>query len=102
MRYVHFRYSNAMEANSSYWCEFFTRWPAELPRRGLLVTSFNEQIMFATFSPSSHVLLLERQTPDSLGARTVVVPYEQISAVKFTDVVKTRLFKSLGFSVPAE
>ncbi|MGA2060840.1 MAG: hypothetical protein ABSG67_10195 [Thermoguttaceae bacterium] len=86
-----------METNSNHWGEFFLRWPADLPRRGILVTAFNEQISFSNFWTSGNFLLLERQTPDSLGARSVVVPYNQILALKIVDVVKAKQFKAVGF-----
>jgi hypothetical protein len=86
-----------METNANYWAEFFAHWPIDLPRRGILVTSFNEQIIFATFGTSGNFLLLERQTPDALGARSVVVPYEQILALKIIDIVKPKHFKAAGF-----
>jgi hypothetical protein len=90
-------YTWYMETNTNYWVEFFALWPTDLPRRGILVTSFNEQIVFATFGTSKNFILLERQTPDALGARSVVVPYEQILALKIVDVVKPKNFKASGF-----
>jgi hypothetical protein len=89
-----------MEANANYWGEFFTLWPADLPRRGALVTAFNEQVFFSTFSTSANFLFLERQTPDSIGARSIILPYSQILAVKIVDVVKTKQFKAVGFEMP--
>ena len=86
-----------METNYNQWGEFFIHWPADLPRRGIIVTSFNEQISFSTFWTSGNFLYLERQTPDSLGARSVVVPYNQILALKIVDVVKAKQFKVAGF-----
>jgi hypothetical protein len=35
--------------------------------------------------------------PDSLGARSVVVPYNQILALKIVDVVKPKHFQAVGF-----
>ena len=86
-----------MEANSNHWGEFFSRWPAELPQRGIIVTTFNEQISFSAFWTSASLLLLERQTPDSMGARSIVLPYNQIIALKIVDVVKPKHFKAVGF-----
>jgi hypothetical protein len=86
-----------MTTDSNYWGEFFANWPAELPRRGIVVTSFNEQIVFSTFWTSGSLLMLERQTPDSLGARSIVIPYDQILALKITDIVKAKSFKAAGF-----
>jgi hypothetical protein len=86
-----------METISNHWCEFFLHWPTDLPRRGIIVTSFNEQIVFSNFWTSANFLYLERQTPDSQGARSVVVPYNQILALKIVDVVKAKQFKAAGF-----
>jgi hypothetical protein len=89
-----------MEIHANYWGKFFSEWPTDVARRGIIVTAFDEQILFATFLASSNFLLLERQTPDSLGARTVIVPYDQIVALKIVDVVKSKQFKNAGFDVP--
>jgi hypothetical protein len=82
------------------WREFFVQWPADLHRRGILVTSFGDQIPFSAFWSSSSLLLLERQTPDSQGSRTIILPFSQITAVKIVDVVKAKSFQSLGFEGP--
>ena len=82
------------------WKDVFDRWPADMPRRGVLVVAFGEQVPFAGFSTSDAFLLAERQTPDSMGARTVLLPYDQIVALKIVDIVKMRLFQSLGFETP--
>jgi hypothetical protein len=82
------------------WRDLFAQWPADLNRRGILVTSFGEQIPFSAFWTSSNLLLLERQTPDSLGARTILLDYKQISAMKIVDVVKSKSFQSIGFEGP--
>jgi hypothetical protein len=79
------------------WRDFFTNWPSEMKRRGIIVTSFGEQIPFSAFWTSSNLLLLERQSPDSLGARTIVLTFTQITALKIVDVVKINAFQSLGF-----
>jgi hypothetical protein len=82
------------------WRDFFEQWPAELQRRGILVTAFGEQIPFSGFWTTANLLLLERQTPDSLGARTIVLAFTQITALKIVDVVKPKCFQSLGFEGP--
>lgn len=86
-----------METNLNYWAEFFKRWPTELARHGIVVTAFNEQISFSTFWTSGNFLMFERQTPDAQGARSVVVPYDQILALKIVDVVKSKHFQAMGF-----
>jgi hypothetical protein len=88
-----------MGTKSNYWGDFFAHWPIDLPRRGILVTSFNEQISFSTFSTSANFLMLERQTPDAQGARSVVVPYDEVLALKIVDVVKPKHFRAAGFEV---
>jgi len=82
------------------WHKCFSHWPADVPRRGVLVTVF-EQIPFESFSTSDDLLLIERRAPDSLGARTVLVAYQYIQAVKIVDVVKAKTFQALGFTAPA-
>lgn len=82
------------------WRDLFVNWPADLQRRGIIVAAFGEQIPFSGFSTSSNHLLLERQTPDSLGARTILLPFDQVSALKIVDVIKPKIFQSLGFEGP--
>ncbi len=84
------------------WQKTFLAWPAELPRRGVLVTQFGEQIPFSNFLASPQLLLLERTNPDSLGSRKIMLPYEEVAAVKFTDVLKGKAFQPLGFEPPAK
>jgi hypothetical protein len=89
----------AMDAAEG-WRNCFRQWPADLERHGVLVTSFGEQIPFSGFAPSDELLLLERHTPDTMGARMVLISYQQIQAVKIVDVVKLKSFESLGFAIP--
>ncbi len=85
---------------SEIWRHYFRNWPAEVERRGVLVTAFNEQIPFENFSESDDLLLIERRAPDTMGARLIILSYDQVSAVKIVDVVKMRAFQSLGFAQP--
>ena len=89
------------EATTS-WRDIFGGWPAELPRRGVLVASFGEQMAFSNFAASEAFLLVERQSPDSAGARTVLLPYDHILGLKIVDVIKWGAFKSLGFDLPVQ
>lgn len=84
---------NAAEA----WRDCFARWPDELAKRGVIVTTFDEQILFSNFLFSDNLLLIERQTPDTIGARQVILSYESISALKIVDVVKLKALARLGF-----
>jgi hypothetical protein len=81
----------------SVWKKFFLGWPADMPRRGILVASFGDQVPFAGFMTSEAFLLVERATPDAVGARLVVLPYDQILAVKITEVVKSKSLRAIGF-----
>lgn len=83
---------------SSPWKHCFENWPKDLPSRGVLVTKFQEQIPFDGFLASDTMVLLERKTPDTIGARKVLFAFEEISAVKFVDVVRGKLFEPLGFA----
>ena len=83
------------------WREFFRRWPAEIERRGVVVTSFDEQIPFDGFLTADTLLLLERRTPDTSGARKVLIGYGSIVALKFSDVLKNKSFQAVGFVEPA-
>jgi hypothetical protein len=82
------------------WKDFFNQWPAEMNRRGIIVTSFGEQIPFSAFWTNANYLLMERQTPDSLGARTIALDFQQIAALKIVDVLKSKAIQALGFEGP--
>lgn len=82
------------------WRSLFENWPQTLPRQGLLVTNFQEQIPFTDFLISGGILLVERDKPDSYGARKVMVAYEAISAVKITSPMELARFQVLGFQSP--
>ncbi|MGQ9575998.1 MAG: hypothetical protein ACUVUC_11845 [Thermoguttaceae bacterium] len=79
------------------WKRFFTDWPAEMPRRGVLVTTFQEQVPFDGFLTSGEFLLIERQVPDPLGGRAVILPYQYVAAVKLTEALRPKALRSLGF-----
>ena len=82
------------------WRNCFQGWPADLERRGVLVTAFNEQIPFESFATSEDLLLIERRTPDTVGGRTVIIAYTAIQAVKIVDVTKVKTFQPMGFVAP--
>lgn len=82
------------------WRDYFRHWPEDMERRGVLVTHLNEQIPFDNFMTSESMLLVDRRTPDTIGARKVIISYRQIAALKIVDVVKPRSFASLGFDQP--
>jgi hypothetical protein len=92
--------SSEMDVSLTDWKDFFCNWPQKMSRCGVLVTSFNEQIPFEQFFTSDTFLLVQRPAPDSLGVRTVIVPYAEVTALKVTEVVKPATFYSLGFRGP--
>jgi hypothetical protein len=85
---------------SDAWRMLFENWPESVPRTGLLVTAFQEQIPFAGFLVSPGILLLDRDKPDSTGARKVMVSYGAIAAVKITSTLELARFQVMGFQAP--
>ena len=79
------------------WKMLFQRWPASVPKVGIVVTSLNENINFGSFLVSEHSVLLERDRPDAMGARTAIVPWEEIVTVKLTSPMEPAQFKEMGF-----
>lgn len=84
------------------WQAFFAEWPNGVPPRGVLVTSFDEQISFSNFLTTESLLLVERQTPDAMGGRKVIIPYGKIDAVKVVDPVRPQIFIAAGFKASAD
>ena len=82
------------------WKSLFENWPQAIPRKGMLVTSFNETIPFSSFLISPDILLVERDNPDSHGARKVMIPYGEIRAVKIVDPMELGRFQVMGFQPP--
>ena len=86
--------------SGEYWRALFENWPSSVPRRGLLITTFGDSIPFVNYLISGGIVLLERDKPDTTGARKVMVAYEAIAALKITDVVELANFQALGFQPP--
>jgi hypothetical protein len=86
-----------METGACDWKGLLRNWPAELPRRGIFVTSLNDQVPFDGFLTSQSFVLAQRSAPDSMGARTVILPFDQIAALKLTDPAKPKIFQAMGF-----
>jgi hypothetical protein len=79
------------------WRNLFENWPAAIPRSGLIVTTFGETMPFRDFLISGSILLIDRDVPDSLGTRKVMLAYESIAAVKFTSTLDLARFQVMGF-----
>ncbi len=86
---------------SGVWRTFFVKWPADLPRTGVVVTSFGEQVVYVEFLIGEHTILFERLAPDSVGGRKLVIPYGNIQALKITEPVNNEVMVACGF-LPAK
>lgn len=76
-------------------------WPADLSRRGVVATKQGEQIVFVDFSLGHGCALFQRSTPDSMGGREIILPFEQIAVVKLTESISAKTRKQMGFEAPA-
>jgi hypothetical protein len=79
------------------WRELFLKWPASIPKRGVLVSTLNEVTPFKGFMTKGEMLMLERTNPDPLGSRYIFVGYDAIHMVKLTDPLREEVFTSAGF-----
>ncbi len=82
------------------WRSLFEGWPETIPRKGLLVTSFNETIPFVGFLISAGLVIVERDKPDGHGGRKVIVAYDAIRAIKIADPTELARFQVMGFQAP--
>ena len=79
------------------WRDFFAKWPAALPRRGVIVSTLNEAIPFKSFLIKGEMLLLERTNPDPIGTRFILLGFDAIHMVKLIDPLKEEIFAGAGF-----
>ena len=79
------------------WRELFSKWPAALPKRGIVVSTLNEITPFKSFLIRGEMLLLERTIPDPLGTRFILLGFEAIHVVKLIDPLKEEVFSGAGF-----
>lgn len=82
------------------WRNLFENWPQAIPRSGMLVTAFGETIGFKDFLISGSMLIIERETPDSIGARKVIVTYDGILGLKLANPTELARFQVMGFQSP--
>jgi hypothetical protein len=83
--------------SAMYWQMLFENWPADFPRQGIIITTQPDTIPFVTFLLSDGLLLVERDKPDSQGARKVILSYEAIAGLKITSTIPTEELAVLGF-----
>ena len=79
------------------WKHVFTNWPTGIPHAGILTNTLNEPTPFKSFFIKEDVLLLERNNPDAQGARFVLMGFDTIHSVKFTDPLKEAVITGAGF-----
>ena len=79
------------------WKQYFENWPKSIPRKGVLVTTGNEQTPFQEFMTKGDVVLVQRRAPDTMGAREVIVPFSEIVALKMTEVIRPSAYQEAGF-----
>jgi hypothetical protein len=79
------------------WKNLFNNWPSGIPKRGIMVTTLDETIPFKGFMLRDDLLLLDRNNPDSLGGRFVLLSFEVINCVKLIDPLKESVFATAGF-----
>jgi hypothetical protein len=82
------------------WIQVLKRWPQEIPREGIIVTSFGESIEFISYMLLGTVLLLERSKPDMQNARRVMVQLGDVAMIKVTNPIDIERFTTFGFQVP--
>lgn len=78
------------------WLKLFENWPEQLPRQAQLVTLNGDTIKFIDFLVGDGFVFIERDRPDPMGARKVLISYDAISQVKLESAVEMEHFKILG------
>ena len=81
------------------WRALFLNWPDNIPKEGIVTTSLGENVSFIGYALAPGVLLVERDRPDSLGARKVIIPYSNIVAIKMGTTLSLQDLQPLGFKV---
>jgi len=88
-------------STSPSWKSLFSDWPADLPRRGVILSTLNETMPFTNFWLRDEMVMLERKNPDTSGARYILMDYAGIDSVRFIDPLSDQVIASAGFSTGA-
>lgn len=80
------------------WKSVFAAWPEVIPRRGIAISTLNEATPFKGFMIKDETILLERTNPDAMGARYILLSFDAIHMVKFTDPLKESVFTGAGYT----
>ena len=74
-----------------------TEWPVSIERKGIVLTSFGENVPFVDYMLSGQLVLLDRGVPDTSGARRVILSVDTIVGIKITDPIEMARFTAMGF-----
>lgn len=82
------------------WINVLKNWPPEIPRKGLLITTFGESVEFCSYMLMGTILLLERERPDSQNGRRIMIELSNVAVIKVVDPIQMETFTKFGFTVP--
>jgi hypothetical protein len=83
--------------NDNSWQTLFENWPQSFPKAGVLITTFGEPVPFNDFRINEGILLVQRERPDTIGARKLMVSFTAILALKLTGVEELDHYDAMGF-----
>jgi len=68
-----------------------------IQRKGLIMTSFAENVPFTGFMLIGNLVLADRGVPDTTEARHVILSIDTIVGIKITAPIKMARFTAMGF-----
>ncbi|MBA2115709.1 hypothetical protein [Bremerella alba] len=86
-----------MNPEKNMWLDLFERWPKDMPQKGVIMSELNESIPFVGFALDENMVVVQRQTPDAIGARQAIIPFNSISYLKITAIVPPKAYTEFGF-----
>ena len=75
----------------------FAQWPAAIPRKGTVVSSFGESIPFDDYMLTKELVLLIRPQPDAQGTRRVIMKLDDVLGIRIAEAVEPERFTAMGF-----
>jgi len=85
-----------MDGDNS-WRTLFENWPKTFSKVGVLITTFGDTVPFNDFKVNEGILLVQRERPDTIGARKMMVSFTAIVALKLVDVEGLEIYEVMGF-----
>lgn len=83
--------------NDNSWRTLFENWPQSFAKVGVLITSFGDTVPFNDFRVNEGILLVQRERPDTIGARKMMISFTAIVALKLVDVEGLDIYDVMGF-----